>query len=262
MNNISVKLMGGMCNYIFQIACTYAYSLKHNKKCIFTTDDSVVVHRHINNYKNNILKNVDFLNSYNFKNFKIFQENGFHYTEIPYIEGDVYLSGYFQSHKYFSDYEKEIKELFSYPIEMVDQMKLKFKDLLSKESCSIHVRRGDYVKQPQYHPVQSMNYYMKSIKKIGIDKTFLVFSDDIIWCKENFPKLDNFHFIEGQKDYEDFLLMTLCNHNIIANSSFSWWSAFLNKNNNSKIIIPKQWFGEAYSNWDTKDLYLKNWEKV
>jgi hypothetical protein len=100
---------------------------------------------------------------------------------------------------------------------------------------------------------------MKGVKKVGMDKKFLIFSDDIQWCKQNFPEMKNFVYIEGQKDYEDFLLMSLCNHNIICNSSFSWWAAWINQNSNKIVIAPKKWFGPAYSHFDTKDLYCDGW---
>jgi len=259
MNAVSIKLIGGLCNYMFQIACVYAYSLKNAKKYIFTTDDSVVIHKHINEYKKNIFSNIEFFKNKNYKNFKVYNEPNFHYDEIPNYCTDVYLTGYYQSYKYFSKYEKEIKNLFKYPDIIIEKIKNKYYKLLSQKNCSIHIRRGDYVNQPEYHPIQNLNYYMKSIKKIGIDKNFLVFSDDINWCKENLPNLENFHFIENQKDYEDFLLMSLCDNNIIANSSFSWWAAWLNENPDKKVIAPNKWFGLAYAHWDTKDLIPESW---
>ena len=86
---------------------------------------------------------------------------------------------------------------------------------------------------------------------------FLIFSDDIVWCKNNFVG-DKFIFIEGEEDYIDLWLMSLCNHNIIANSSFSWWGAWLNKNNNKTVIAPKNWFGPN-KKLDPTDLYCKDW---
>ena len=85
---------------------------------------------------------------------------------------------------------------------------------------------------------------------------FLVFSDDIEWCKQVFD--DDFNFIEGEEDYVDLLLMARCKHNIIANSSFSWWGAWLNRNNNKRVIAPKKWFGSV-ANLDSKDLLPKGW---
>ena len=115
MEEVSVRLVGGLGNYMFQIACAYAYSLKHSKKPIFTTDDSMVVHKHLNYYKDNILNNVPFIASHNLAGYNTFNESGFEYKEVPHIDGNVYLNGYFQTEKYFKEYEKEIKELFEQP---------------------------------------------------------------------------------------------------------------------------------------------------
>lgn len=268
MSEVSIKLAGGLGNYMFQIAAAYAYGIKYNKKYIFTVDDSMVVHKHITMYKNNILNNVELINNKNFNGFKSFNENGFHYNEIPSIDGDVYLNGYFQSEKYFKDYSDEIRKLFSYPDELISSAKEKMADKYGiyetfGNSCSIHVRRGDYLNSPNHHPVQNMNYYMKAIKQMPKDSIFLIFSDDISWCKANFPDVpEKFIFVEGNADYEDLLLMSLCKNNITCNSTFSWWAAWLNNNTEKKVIIPSVWFGPAYANYNTDDLYCEGWIKI
>jgi len=264
---VTIKLMGGIGNVLFQIAAAYAYAKKTNKELKLTTNDFNVVHKHLDSYKENILHNVDFLNNYNTKGFKSFTEPGFNFTEIPNINGNVMLIGYFQAENYFKDYLGDIKKLFEFPLQIVNNVskvvKTKYKiDMLADNICSIHVRRGDYLKSPDHHPAQSLNYYMKAMKKIGMDKKFLVFSDDIEWCKNNFPDMDNLTFVEDFMDYEDLCLMSLCNHNIICNSTFSWWSAFLNKNPKKKIIAPSIWFGKAYANYNIKDLYCEDWKIV
>jgi len=268
MNEVSIKLQGGLGNYMFQIAVVYAYAIKTNRKAIFTTDNSFVAHKHITVYKNNILNNVELINNKEFIGFKGFNENGFHYNEIPNIDGDLYLNGYFQSEKYFKDYSDEIRKLFSYPDELISSAKEKMVDRYGiyetfGNSCSIHVRRGDYINSPNHHPVQNMNYYMKAIKQMPKDSIFLIFSDDISWCKANFPDVpEKFIFVEGNTDYEDLLLMSLCKNNITCNSTFSWWAAWLNNNPEKKVIIPSVWFGPAYANYNTEDLYCENWIKI
>jgi len=268
MSEVSIKLAGGLGNYMFQIAAAYAYGLKYNKKAIFTFESSFVVHKHITTYKNNILNNVELINNKPFFDFKLFNENGFHYNEIPSIDGDVYLNGYFQTEKYFKEYSDEIRKLFSYPDELISSAKEKMADKYGiyetfESSCSIHVRRGDYLNSPNHHPVQNMNYYMKAIKKMPKDSIFLIFSDDISWCKVNFPDVpEKFIFVEGNTDYEDLLLMSLCKNNITCNSTFSWWAAWLNNNPNKKVTIPSTWFGPAYANYNTEDLYCEGWVKI
>jgi len=267
MNKVSVKLQGGLCNYLFQIATAYAYAKKTGKECIFTTDDSVVVHKHLDNYKENILSNVEFLKNYNFSGFKTLSESGFNYAEIPNVNNNIYLQGYYQSEKYFKEYLDDIKNMFKFPYYIFEDVAEIALDSYGIEmdidnTCSIHVRRGDFLNYPNHHPQQGIQYYMKAAKKIGMDKTFLVFSDDIQWCKENFPEMDNFIFIEGLKDYEDLLLMSLCKNNIICNSTFSWWAAWLNNNKEKIIIAPKKWFGSAYENYNIKDLLPNDWIQI
>lgn len=268
MSEVSVRLVGGLGNYMFQIACAYAYSLKHSKKPIFTTDDSMVVHKHLNYYKDNILNNVPFIASHNLVGYNTFNESGFEYKEVPHIDGNVYLNGYFQTEKYFKEYSDDIKKIFQQPSNIFDIVVEKTLDsygvdLSNDNTCSIHIRRGDYLNSPNHHPTQNMNYYMKAIKQMPKDSIFLIFSDDIAWCKANFPDVpEKFKFIEGNTDYEDLLLMSLCKNNIICNSTFSWWAAWLNNNPNKKVIIPSTWFGPAYANYNTEDLYCENWIKI
>lgn len=268
MNEISIKLQGGMGNYMFQIAATYAYALKYNKNAFFTINDAVLVHKNIRYYKDNIFKNVNLVDSKRMNNkVTIYNEPHFHYSEIPKIDGDIFLNGYFQSEKYFNEFSNEIKNLFAPSNESLDTVcKIASNyniDINSDNTCSIHVRRGDYLKFPDHHPTQNLNYYLKAIKLMPKDSVFLIFSDDINWCKETFPNIDEkFKFINGNTDYEDLTLMSLCKNNIICNSTFSWWAAWLNKNENKKIIIPTNWFGPAYNNSNTDDLYCENWIKL
>lgn len=264
MSEITVKLAGGLGNYMFQIACAYAYGLKYNKKPIFTLDDSIVIHNNLNTYRENILRNIMFTNNKDIKEFNIFNENSFHYNEIPNFIGNLHLNGYFQSEKYFKEYSKEIKELFCYDIIEQENTKPIYKELSeNSNTCSIHVRRGDYLKSPNHHPTQNMNYYMRAIKQMSKDTVFFIFSDDITWCKNNFPDLsEKFKFVDGNTDYEDLKIMSLCKHNIICNSTFSWWAAWLNENADKKVIAPSLWFGPAYESHNTKDLYCENWIKI
>lgn len=263
MENVKIKLVGGLGNYLFQIAAAFSYSKKYNKSLFLTKEDSVVIHKHVDTYKESILHNIIFSDAKNIKFDSVYTEPGFEYFEIPEIKGSVILDGYFQNDKFFKEHESDIRELFSYPEEYLNKFKEKYKHLLDKNICSIHVRRGDYLKSPNHHPGQNMNYYMSAIKKMSKDSLFIIFSDDISWCKQNFPDLaEKFVFIEGNTDDEDLLLMSYCKNNIIANSTFSWWGAWLNNNSEKKVIAPTNWFGPAYANYNTKDLYCENWIKI
>jgi hypothetical protein len=138
----------------------------------------------------------------------------------------------------------------------------KYGDVLSLNTCSIHVRRGDYIGLQNFHPVQPVSYYEEAVKIVGDDKHFLIFSDDINWCKENFTFLKNKTFVLNNLDYEDLYLMSMCKNNIISNSTFSWWGAWLNRNENKQVIIPSKWFGISYSHLNTNDLYCEGWIKT
>jgi hypothetical protein len=169
------------------------------------------------------------------------------------------IFGYFQSEKYFKHIDTLIRRLFEPSEEIRQKLLLKYEPILSKKTCSIHVRRGDYVNNPFYEQL-NVNYYDEATlvleKKTNVD-CFLIFSDDIQWCKDNF-KHHKCIFIEGNTDIEDLFLMSFCNHNIGANSSFSWWGAWLNPHKDKINVFPKKWFGNDVR-LETKDLYLPAW---
>ena len=173
------------------------------------------------------------------------------------------MIGYFQSEKYFIDYKKEIREYFTLKQDLVKKLKEKFKNILSN-SCSLHIRRGDYLNLQEFHPVLDLEYYNSAIKKIYNSSTkninFLIFSDDLDWCKNNIRiESKTLNFIKQNDEILDLFLMSFCENNIIANSSFSWWGAWLNENENKKIVTPKKWFGDNYTQNNTKDLYCDKW---
>jgi len=256
----STKLMGGLGNYLFQIAAALAVSLRDNKKLVVDTSDIQIVHDPLENYKDNILRRITFRNGIDA--FIPINQNGFHFSEIPKIENNTKLFGYFQTEKYFEEFSDHVRSIFEMTPQIRKHLKTKYENDLNDETCSIHVRRTNYLKFPQHHPVLDVDYYKEAVSIIGDEKLYLIFSDDLLWCKENFGFIKNKVFIENQKDYEDLYLMSLCDDNIIANSSFSWWGAWLNKNENKKVIAPKQWFGTAYSHWNLNDLYCKKWIKL
>lgn len=175
-----------------------------------------------------------------------YEEPAFHYNEIPH-KPNLNIIGYFQTERYFEDYKDDIRNFFT------PKQKFPFQ----KGIASIHVRRTDYLQFPNHHPVSSMSYFESAMERTGVDK-FLVFSDDIAWCKQNFTG-NQFEFSEGQHEVTDMALQAKCEHNIICNSTFSWWSAWLNKNPNKIVVAPKKWFGPALACHNTKDLYPDNW---
>ena len=193
----------------------------------------------------------------------IHKEPGFHYTEINPNENMI-LDGYFQSEKYFKNIDYKIREIFTIKKSIKNIIYEKHKNLLDRENVvALHLRRGDYLNFPNHHPVMDLNYFMRAIKNFPKGSTFLVFSDDTEWCKDNFPGIGkDFFIIEGQSDVEDFTMMTMCDHNCISNSSFSWWAAWLNDNPNKIVVAPDNWFGIAYADFNKDDLYCEGWIKI
>ena len=167
---------------------------------------------------------------------------------------NIYLDGYWQNEKYFNDIEKVILKEFTLKNEFLIKNKKLKETIKNTNSISIHIRRSDYIKNKktnEIHGVCTTDYYQKAIKKIIENNNnihIFVFSDDILWAKNNLKFNFPISFIVGNKDYEDLILMSLCKHNIIANSSFSWWGAWLNKNPKKIVIAPQRWFNNLNKN--------------
>tara|TARA_R110002050_G_scaffold78025_2_gene166550 strand:- start:80 stop:2452 length:2373 start_codon:yes stop_codon:yes gene_type:complete len=248
-SKIQPILAGGLGNMMFQIAAAYGLSKKHNLEVVSDLNHVGTLHSHPSTYKDNLFKNLKILSSplNTFKNIKCepidfsFQPN----LEIPPGE-NIKLSGELQSYKYFDHCKDEIIKMFKNP---------NHKE--KKGYVSMHVRRGDYVNLSEYHYNLNIDYYKNAIDYFKGYK-FLVFSDDIEWCKENF-KGNNFTFIQNDNDFDDLYQMSECEHNIIANSTFSWWGAYLNSNKNKIVVYPNKWFGSKYSSWTIMDLFPDNW---
>jgi hypothetical protein len=185
---------------------------------------------------------------------------------------NVFLRGFWQSEKYFLDCREEILKEFSFKNKFSDENLKIAKKIQEKSSVAIHVRRGDYISNPGASKTfvsLEVQYYQKAIEKLDIDiphALLVFFSDDISWVKKNIINrlLSNYEYIivdnnKGDESYNDMRLMSLCDHNIIANSSFSWWGAWLNQNPRKQIIAPKKWF---LIDKNTNDLYPNNWIKI
>ncbi|WP_068711489.1 alpha-1,2-fucosyltransferase [Vibrio tritonius] len=156
----------------------------------------------------------------------------------------LYLDGYWQNEKYFNKIKNELYEEFM-PKGNLDEKIIEYeREIRQCTAVSIHVRRGDYLNIPDIG-VLDLNYYMSSVEYILSlfdNVKFFIFSNDISWCENNFNFIKNKVFISGSSsEIDDLYLMSLCDHNIIANSSFSWWGGWLNKNEDKVVISPKNW---------------------
>jgi hypothetical protein len=183
---------------------------------------------------------------------------------------DSYLMGYWQSEKYFINADETIRKDFNFKLPMGANNVNLMKEINEVNAISLHVRRGDYANNVQTtatHGLCSIEYYHAAILHMAnqIDApNFFIFSDDIAWVKENL-KIDFPHtFVNhnfGLESYNDMRLMSLCKHNIIANSTFSWWGAWLNSNKKKIVIAPKRWFAnETIIN--TQDLIPYDWVRL
>lgn len=285
---ITVYLQGGLGNQLFQIFACISYALKYNfefKLPLYNQNEkdakgpaghsrptywnSLFV-----NLKNHVLDNnllYKKLLGDTFSRLPQLREKDFCYNEIPKINASFMLFGYFQSYKYFQDNFDKISEIIK--IERFKNIILeKNKDLFIYETISMHFRLGDY-KNLSAHNIMPINYYIDALSEI-IKKTnkndftvvFFCEDEDIEHVEKKINQIKQTHtncvFKRGKgEDWEELILMSLCNHNIIANSSFSWWGAYLNKNPDKVVCRPKNWFSENYSK-NTSDLCPNNWIKI
>jgi len=184
------------------------------------------------------------------------------------LTGDCYLSGYWQSEKYFSEVADQVRKSFTFQIPLENYNAEIAKQINQVSSVSLHVRRGDYANNPKTtstHGLCSLDYYKSSISYLTErvqQPEFFIFSDDIEWVKNNL-RIDYPHqYVEhnfGSESYNDMLLMSMCQHHIIANSSFSWWGAWLNPNMDKIVVAPKYWFANQT---DVQDLLPTGWKKL
>jgi len=263
---ITCTLQGGLANIMFQIAAMRSFAKDKNTEVSFPNFSSQLDAMNKDTHHN---PKLTYAQEYAtiFKNLNLKQDNvassrtisiPFMFAEIPYEDRASY-SGFFQCEKFFKHNRDLILDMY----EPNDSIKAyiigKYSDLLNIETCAIHVRRGDYLKLQHVHCVQDIEYFRQGMEAIGDVQKYVVFSDDIQWCKDNF-KGDKFVFIEGEKDYVDLFLMSMCNHQITSNSSFSWWAAWLNKNPNKKVVGPLRWFNEQ--SIASQDILPESWIKI
>lgn len=169
------------------------------------------------------------------------------------------LCGYFQSEKYFKKYEEEIRKQFDF-VPSIKKLCLGLKDAM-QDSIALHIRRGDYLDCPSYHVNLTLDYYEKALSYFEKDRKVMVFSDDVKWCKEQeIFKEQRFFICHPSSGPNHLYLMSNCCDFIIANSSFSWWGAYLA--NRGKVIAPKQWFGPDLAQHDTKDICPESWIRI
>lgn len=285
---IIVKLSGGLGNQMFQLATAFALKKKFGHKRLLVDVDGF----------NNQIEKKDFtprnyeleqvfnisLPRYSKSSFtnrfrNIFQKIQYYYEPSPRFHEELlnkkinlYLEGYFQTEKYFANYRSELIDLFQFRKGLSNHGEFHKREIeKSQTPIAVHYRRGDMAKKPEInkiHGVVGAEYYseaMMEIRKSIENPTFFIFSDDKEYIQELFSNESDVKLVTYEKtgnDWEDMYLMSLCHHFVIANSSFSWWSAWLAQYDNKVIYAPKPWFKDATKESLTMDLIPKQWLRL
>jgi hypothetical protein len=264
---LTIYTCGGLGNLLFMIANAYNLSKKNGYEMVIYDDNRDIniydtKRKKVNEY--NIFKNFKIIeNDYSFLKYTKYNEPEFKYNKITLSNNLNYnLCGYYQSWKYFLENFESFKSLL---VNNFEKQINEYICKLKKEKnnipiVSVHFRRTDYIKNPDFHLNLDIGYYIKAFEYFDKEKTlFLFFSDDIEWVKnQDFNFLKNKIFVEENNEEYTLWLMSKCEHNIIANSSFSLWASYLNENPNKKIISPSRWFGYKGPNYNINDIVLVN----
>ena len=278
---ISINIMGGLGNQLFMIFTTLAYGIQRNLKVVFPYHSNML-NRHT--YWHSFLKDlVIFTTEYpqnqtsdtDVFNLAQYHEPGFYYTPLPNMD-NVLLYGYFQSPKYFDEFKQQIFKILNL-FDKQQNVKTKFSGLFdrSDEVVSIHFRLGDYKEKRYHHSIMNYEYYENALTYI-VDNSpavsrvlYCCESEDndyvlrqIVRLQNRFPDIEFFKIPDIAEDYEQMLIMSCCNHNIIANSSFSWWGAYFNGFQEKIVCFPSAWFGEGYQNYSHSDMIPSDWIKI
>jgi hypothetical protein len=195
-------------------------------------------------------------------------ENFIFYPEVfDFKHKNEFFRGTWQSEKFFSNAEDEVRQTFVFNEQMLSAQTSAIKEVIeNSESVSIHIRRGDYLSEKYsigFASVCTLDYYKRAIEKITAvvkNAVFFIFTDDKDWVTENF-KLENANFVthnSGEDSWQDMYLMSRCRHNIIANSSFSWWGSYLNNNAEKIVIAPKKW----WALFEKDDVVPDKWTRI
>ena len=282
---LTCKLQGGLGNQLFQIFTTLSYALKYSKPFFFlnnrqlgnSENGTTIRYTYWESFLSNLkpfLKNIDQIPQLMF-----IKEKSFNYEDISEYfstNSGIMLVGYFQSPLYFDKYKNMICKLLK-----LDQTKIVVKnkvkiDFDNLTTISLHFRLGDYKNLPEFHPILSEKYYSNSISFILDEMSSNKQTQIIYFCedqdvedvdktiknlKELFPPLKFNRANPLLEDWEQMLFMSLCSHNIIANSTFSWWGAYLNNNQEKLVCYPEEWFGPKAEN-DTSNLFPNDWIKI
>lgn len=268
---IIAKLIGGLGNQLFQYAVSRHLAEIHNTtlKIDLTEFELYKLHKYsLQHFK--IIE--EFSSDDDLNAVKEVKEKHFHFNEeFKNISNNVLLRGYWQTEKYFNEITNIIRAEFSVKSELKGRDLEVSKLIADCNAVSLHIRRSDYIPnsyKDQIFDSLSLDYYQRAIAdlaQVEKDLKLFIFSDDPEWVKDNvkldFPVIYVDHNT-ADTNYEDLRLMSLCRHNIIANSSFSWWGAWLNDNKDKRVYAPTEWFNSNVRDLDSKDIIPDSWIKI
>ena len=279
---IIIKIKGGLGNQLFQYAVGRALALHHRLplkldltifktyklhrylldqfaiQADIATEDEIIKLKGRNNVLFSALRKAGLVKRKSY----LKEKRSSYFDASVFKNDDVYLDGYWQNELYFSDIREELLRDLTSISSMSDLGVVYMEGIKKSNSVSLHVRRGNYLNLKNFN-VLDINYYMKAVEYMrkNVEKpTFYIFSDDLEWCKNSLGFLDNCIFVDRTKtEIDDLKLMSFCQHNIIANSSFSWWGAWLNQNSKKTVIAPKDWL---INDPGSSNVILSDWVKL
>ena len=265
---ITCNIMGGLGNQLFQIFTAIAYSIEHKHQCLFLNTFELAGFTKRTSYWNTLLRPLQPFTRNQLPKVDVYTEPCYKYTPLPPPPDSIMLYGYFQSYKYFEKYMKQIKKIckIEYQKEVLNTT------INTENTISMHFRLGDYKLLPDHYEILTYNYYKNSLdyimdqsNKITKVLYFCELSDlsEVNQIIERLRVDFKYKFIQipDYQDWEQMLIMSCCTHNIIANSTFSWWGAYLNTNKDKIVCYPDKWFG-LKSEHDVSDVCPLDWKCI
>ena len=259
--------MGQLGNQMFQYAALKGIAAKHNYKTIIPNHNELIVDALGNKLRIELFDALDIpmspMGIGTVPNGRNVQEPHYHFSQelLDNCPDNVSLVGYFQSEKYFKHIEDDIRKLFA-PKKEAKEAYEEVKELFD-DPVAVHIRRGDFLRNSVHHHNLSMQYYETALRAFGQERQIIIFSDDTDWCKQQ-PLFEGDRFLvcEAGGPYTDLYLMSKCSDYIIANSTFSWWGAWLSHNEDKLVIYPDRWFGPNNIDKSTADLFPPKWRMI
>ena len=261
------RITGGLGNQLFRIGAIIGTASKHGTNFVFPKWEY-----------SKYFKNEDLFNAIDIHTKFRYHEQQFAFQYIPSYPDSVDLIGYFQSEKYFCHNQQEVRRVLIFKDDVINKVKDKLN--IEENTCSVHIRHGDafdrergcgHIDCQDKHPIMTPSYYQQCFEimlRNNVSK-FYIFYDHEKTKEWIFKNIDlshiNHFFVDNlESDVEDFVAMSLCGNNIIANSTFSWWAAWLNKCENKIVCAPHstQWFGPSYAHLDAGDVIPARWQMV